>query len=124
MIHKDIGRRVLRQADGPNLSNRCLLRSVSPSGLLTCTFTDSSTTVDIPLGSLPIMASKLMYLSGLSLYFEANITVSLRCGCPYDKILKTPLVHTSWQFDEILSCVLLIRGGKQVRFFFNPLSKV
>jgi hypothetical protein len=44
-IHKDTGHRVLRQADGLNLSNRCLLRSVSPSGSLTRTSTDSSTTV-------------------------------------------------------------------------------
>ena len=42
-----------RQADGPNLSNRCLLRSMPPSGSLTRTSTDSSTTVGIPLGRLP-----------------------------------------------------------------------
>ena len=52
-IHKDIGRRVLRQADGLNLSNRCLLCSVSPSGSFTHTSTDSSTTIGIPLGRLP-----------------------------------------------------------------------
>ena len=50
---KDTGRRVLRQVGGLNLSNRCLLRSVSPSGSLTRTSTDSSTTVGIPLGRLP-----------------------------------------------------------------------
>jgi hypothetical protein len=42
---KDTGRRVLRQVGGLNLPNRCLLRSVSPSGSLSCTSTDSSTTV-------------------------------------------------------------------------------
>ena len=52
-IHKDIGRRVLRQADGPNMSNRCLLSSVSPSGSLIRDSTDSSTTMGILLGGLP-----------------------------------------------------------------------
>ena len=52
-IHKDTGHRVLRQANGPNLSNRCLLCSVSPSHFLTRTSTDSSTTMGIPLGRLP-----------------------------------------------------------------------
>ena len=53
IIHKDTKRRVLHQANGLNLSNHCLLRSMSPFGSLMRTSTDSSTTMGISLNRQP-----------------------------------------------------------------------
>ena len=50
---KDIGCRVLRRSDGPNLSKSLSLRLVSPSSSYYAHLHRSSTTVGIPLDRLP-----------------------------------------------------------------------